>query len=1688
MAEGGGGGCAAVGGDQQHSLPATSVDDESQDNNTEANENTQKEQQSNVNKEMTTHSKSSSPPPVKTDNVDSLFYAATGTHKEKDVIQNKNEERIYLDADANNDVVAHDDDDDEDGEDESNQTFYEATGGETELVLTFGNTLKIVNDVIKESEASMALLPPASQQETHYVDAATATIDNAENKETKQLPYNNEMNNLNITNSLSSTRANNILLDEDECEGAVGLATDILNDVNVYAPSLLDNDLIRAQQQQPQHDERDLHIEGEAELIVVLRKKRGRNLKDYNHINQHTTSAAPEDEQALKQRQQTLLTTKSCETPASATTLSPTNSYNGSIGSDGGGSVGGGARRKSWTLSPQSGTSTPLSGARKKEKRASVKSPASSTPTTSTATDSFNLWIARECYETVPAETVFEVDDGGQGLVGPVNFTIDEEADEEAAAVESLLGAAAALHASASANKEAQIQRRQKHLRQPQHRPLERSWPPRAIGRDFRLQGDVFKFDILDTDDTLDVYGGGGIIGSNGYGSNSNSTNNSPLYLLNSANSSNSSNSSPQYELSATPSPPAMKFKPLIKKKIGPDSYINTITTKKVPASETYEFPAFPTKENSSNTQFPQTPSTSSLRQHRPLTRTLSNGKSAYEERQSQSPSRLMLSPKRHRSPPSGCSTRSASPLDFQLSPEAQVLNSSNSGQQQQVSAVSSNSGTPILHNRPQQRLLKRVGGVGAGVGSPNLICPPTPTHHARRHARMQQQQAAAAAVAAISLNNNLDDTYIGTGPPSGGGGGGGGAVAGAHASHLDYNYLSSRTPPSSPAFLGSSSNRSADDRPRDHLGATAMAAASSSATSSTIEVIDNDEDDGNASDDLGVVHITSTRLPSIPERGATGGLLRTSAIFSAEADGQTINAATAEPLPPAWEARMDSHGRIFYIDHTTRTTSWQRPGSNGSATLNGHGGREQHHRQQLDRRYQSIRRTITNENRPAIVGHNDNTQASQSPHHHLAHNNNHNAPPPSNFQHVSLSVHPAVLMLCRPDFYSMLHTNEDALAIYNRNTALKHMVIRIRRDPSCFQRYQYNKDLVALVNSFAQLNRDLPSSWETKLDQSGKQFFIDHNNRQTSFMDPRLPIDCPRIIRHRQQQPQPHHPQFDAIDGNCISAAGGVGNHPPLPPPRPTSTSSSSGTTSNSRHSQFMQNDNMPHYAPSTSSYNNGPSSSSAMSSNNSYHEIPVAYNEKVIAFLRQPNIIEILRERQGQNNVSRSLREKINILRVEGVPALERMAHDLQLTIMLSLFEQEIMSYVPIEERSPQGSPVLNSRMLQRAPPPFRRDFEAKLRSFYRKLESKGYGQGPHKLKLQIRRTHLLEDAFRRIMSANKKDLQRGRLAVLWDTEEGLDYGGPSREFFFLLSRELFNPYYGLFEYSANDTYTVQVSPLSAFVDNCHDWFRFSGRVLGLALVHQYLLDAFFTRPFYKALLRLPVALSDLESLDNEFHQSLQWIRDNDIGTGIDLGLTFCVTEELLGRVVERELKPGGKNIIVNEKNKKEYLERMIKWRLERGVQEQTESLVRGFYEVVDSRLVSVFDARELELVIAGTAEIDINDWRLNTEYRSGYHDNHQVIIWFWQVIEKFTNEQRLRLLQFVTGTSSIPYEGFSALRGSTGPRRFCIEKWGKPNALPRAHTCFNRLDLPPYPTPELLYEKLLLAVEETNTFGIE
>ncbi|KAL8567848.1 hypothetical protein ACOMHN_058970 [Nucella lapillus] len=479
------------------------------------------------------------------------------------------------------------------------------------------------------------------------------------------------------------------------------------------------------------------------------------------------------------------------------------------------------------------------------------------------------------------------------------------------------------------------------------------------------------------------------------------------------------------------------------------------------------------------------------------------------------------------------------------------------------------------------------------------------------------------------------------------------------------------------------------------------------------------------------------------------------------------------EPLPSGWEARVDSHGRIFYIDHMNRTTTWQRP-QLGTQTVQRRPTLSSEQRQQLDRRYQSIRRTITQSRQlepdPAsaapdnsytelgicggVFGHaltapgENECRAAASPQQPETPPRQSSETNPATPSDTDRSVYrlPAVRFLTRPDFFPMLQGNEVAMAEYNRNGTLKHMITKIRRDPRTFERYQHNRDLVSFVNLFTDTHAELPPRWEMKFDRAGKPFFIDHVMRGTTFIDPRLPVEVPLINPDFLHTPVARGP--GRINRNAEPAISDA----PIPPPR-----------------QPVEN-------------------SAA---------IPTAYNEKVVLYLRQPNIDDQLKEKVSQYSTNAALREKVHKIISHGTQVLDRLSNDMDLILLLSQFENEIMSYIPAgaslprppatqelsSQESPQGSPAAVQRGPVRVPAPYKRDFQAKLRNFYRKLESKGYGQGPGKLKLTVRRDHVLEDAFNKIMSTPKKELQKNKLYITFAGEEGLDYGGPSREFFFLL-----------------------------------------------------------------------------------------------------------------------------------------------------------------------------------------------------------------------------------------------------------------------------------------------------------------
>jgi hypothetical protein len=663
----------------------------------------------------------------------------------------------------------------------------------------------------------------------------------------------------------------------------------------------------------------------------------------------------------------------------------------------------------------------------------------------------------------------------------------------------------------------------------------------------------------------------------------------------------------------------------------------------------------------------------------------------------------------------------------------------------------------------------------------------------------------------------------------------------------------------------------------------------------------------------------------------------------------------------------------------------------------------------------------------------------------------------------------PGLQFITRKDLYSLINSAGPSAQQFLESRSLMELIQRIRTDPALFLKYQHSPVIIDMCNMFADKTMELPDGWERKLNKDGKAFFVDHNTEKTTYIDPRLPLNgegLPASLLEALKKEDASATQ-GPISLNPRRVAGEGIPQRELPDRRESRSPSrgSQGTSNNSRRSSQADTtaEPQPEQQPSGTPQQR------------------LSYNEQVIEFLRQPDIFTTITSRY-RRQLKPELKTLIENLRSTGPSGLESQGEHpqmLELIVILSMFEEEISNTQQPWSRVNSTFVKLKAKRERK-----KKAFEQKLQNFRYTLNHLGYAQN-NRFRFNMRRDHLLEDAYEHVMKSRIRHLQRKRLDIQFQGEEGLDYGGPSREFFFLISREIFNPYYGLFEYSANDTYTVQVSPTSCFIENNLDWFKFAGRIIGLAIAQGYLLDVFFTRPMYKSLLNSSPTLKDLEAIEPGIYSSLVWIQENDPEP---LDLTFTVEEEAFGQLVEHELKEGGGDIPVTDDNKSEYIELMLRWRLDRGVQEQTTAFVAGFREIIPGSLVRQFDAQELEFVIAGVLEVDVDDWRENTDYRAGYHPDHPVVRMFWKAVESFDNEQRLRLLQFVTGTSSVPFEGFKALKGSSGPKKFNIELWGEPSSLPRSHTCFNRLDLPPYNSYEDLFEKLLLAIEEGGTFGIE
>ncbi|CCI44949.1 unnamed protein product [Albugo candida] len=419
-------------------------------------------------------------------------------------------------------------------------------------------------------------------------------------------------------------------------------------------------------------------------------------------------------------------------------------------------------------------------------------------------------------------------------------------------------------------------------------------------------------------------------------------------------------------------------------------------------------------------------------------------------------------------------------------------------------------------------------------------------------------------------------------------------------------------------------------------------------------------------------------------------------------------------------------------------------------------------------------------------------------------------------------------------------------------------------------------------------------------------------------------------------------------------------------------------------------------------------------------------------------------------------------------------------------------------------EWTPVISTDLSHHQPPP-EHDLEAiasltfheKNRWFLRQVQ-KNWRNGENHIRFVVRRTHLLSDSMEQMLKCPASRFWE-RLRIYFENEPGLDAGGLIREWYELLSDLLFSDEFGLFQSTKGERFGYWINASSVQITDHLLHYEFVGRLIGKALIEGYNMKVSLALPLIKHLLGVPISFSDLEYLDEDLHKNVCWIKKNDHAEVV--GIDFTVQQyQQDGSRATMELKPNGRNIEVNDDNKKEYMELLLKYHMFSSISEQLTALLKGLYDIVPAYLLTVFDYQEFDLLLSGIPVIDVDDWVSHTEVRwvkleKPTHAERKVLQWFWTVLKKhFTAEDRARLLQFSTGTSRVPVQGFKALTSSDGRvRRFTIQfvQRGPPPAglMPKGHTCFNRIDIPLYQTQEELIKYLTLVINmEISGFWME
>ncbi|KAF0455584.1 HECT-domain-containing protein [Gigaspora margarita] len=354
----------------------------------------------------------------------------------------------------------------------------------------------------------------------------------------------------------------------------------------------------------------------------------------------------------------------------------------------------------------------------------------------------------------------------------------------------------------------------------------------------------------------------------------------------------------------------------------------------------------------------------------------------------------------------------------------------------------------------------------------------------------------------------------------------------------------------------------------------------------------------------------------------------------------------------------------------------------------------------------------------------------------------------------------------------------------------------------------------------------------------------------------------------------------------------------------------------------------------------------------------------------------------------------------------------------------------------------------------------------------------------RVTIRRSKIFDDGFTHLNAMGPRLKNPVAIQFIDEfgiQEAGIDGGGLFKEFLTSLTRIAFDAEYGLF-LSTNEQLLYPNPHSYARNETQLHHYEFLGRILGKALYEGILVDAAFAGFFLSKWLGERSYLDDLPSVDPELYQGLVYLKNYKGDVESDLSLNFTVVDNEFGESRTIELITGGSDIPVTKHNRINYIYKMVNYRLNVQIGLQCQAFFRGLIDLIEPKWLKMFNQQELQILVGGAyIPINIADLQQNTVY-SDYKDDDPVIINFWKVVSEFSEEQKQKLIKFVTSCSRPPLLGFKELNP-----KFSIRRAGTGARLPSSSTCVNLLKLPAYPDENTLRQKLSYAINADVGFDL-